>query len=235
MNKKVENNEELEEEEQVESGVKKKNILRNTKAQKVITLRNKFFYLGYRNSLLIFLVSGIMLCLSLFFVYIFSRQPVAPLYIPLKPDGTYIDLIRVDKEHKNDQEIADFIAKGVRKLYTRDYVNYTDQLMDASYYFTVSGWNSYLESLQKQKTMDAIKQNQWVVSFMPTAAPTLLEKKVNSSGYYTWAYEYSGIINYMGNGSRQQSVKLQILVQRTSVVDSPQGMGISLLVPLEQK
>ena len=209
--------------------------VKNTKAQRVITLRNKFFYLSYKNSLLIFFISAIMFALSVMFIYVFSTQPVAPIYIPLKADGTYIDLIRVDKEHKNDQEVADFITKGVRKLYTRDYINYTDQLMDASYYFTVNGWNSYLESLQQQKTMDAIKQNQWVVTFMPTAAPTLLEKKVDGQGYYTWAYEYPGMINYIGNGSRQQNVKLQILVKRTSVVDSPQGMGISLIVPLEQK
>lgn len=207
----------------------------NTKAQRSISLRNKFYFLGYKNSLLIFFVSLLLFVLSVIFAFVFSTQPVAPLYIPLKNDGTYIDLIRVSEAHKNDQEVADFVTKGVRKLYIRDYINYTDQLMDASYFFTINGWNSYLDSLEKQKTMEAIKQNQWVVTFNPTASPTLLEKKVNNEGYFTWAFEYPGTINYLGVTSRQQNVKLQILVQRTSVVDSPMGMGIALIVPFEEK
>lgn len=207
----------------------------NTKAQKVVTLRNKFFYLGYRNSLLILIVSLILFVLSAIFAYVFSTQPVAPLYVPLKADGKYIDLIRVSEAHKNDQEVADFLTKGIRKLYVRDYINYSDQLMEASYYFTVNGWNSYLTSLESQKTIDAMKQNKWVVTFVPRGAPTLLEKKVNAQGYFTWAFEFPGTINYLGETNRVQTVKLQVLIQRTSVVDSPLGMGIAQIVTNEEK
>lgn len=211
-----------------------KEELKNTKALKIVTLRNKFFYLGYRSALVIFAISFMIFVSSLYFAYIFAMQPVAPIYIPIKPDGTYIDLVRVDQENKTEQEIADFIVKGVRKLYTRDFINYSDQLMESSYFFTSPAWNTYLTSLQQQKTIEAMKENQWVVSFTPRSAPTLLEKKL-VNGYFTWAYEYSGTINYVGAKGRQQGVKMQIIVQRTSIVDSAQGVGIALIVATDEK
>lgn len=206
--------------------------LTSTKALKVVTLRNKFFYMGYRSSLLILLISLVLFGASIVFAYIFITQPVAPLYIPLTEDGRMIELVRVDQQHKNDQEVADFVAKAVKKVYTRDYISYSDQLMEAASYFTISGINSYLQSAKDSKIIDAIKANQWVMSFTPRAAPILLEKKV-ANGVFTWAFEYAGTVNYSGAASRQQNVKLTIIVVRTSVVDSPYGMGISAFVPFD--
>lgn len=214
---------------------KKDKQLSNTKALKVVTLRNKFFYMGYRNSLLVFFVSLCMFLLSLLFLYIFSTQPVAPIYVPIKENGSYIDLIRVDQPNKNDQEVADFVAKAVKKLYTRDYINYSDQLMDAAIYFTPSGFNSYLDGVEASQSIAAMKQNEWVVSFTPRQAPILLEKKLVNN-YYTWAFEFPGTITYNGGKSgRKQNVRIQIIVTRVSIVDNPYGIGITTFVPFEDK
>ncbi len=214
---------------------KKNKQLSNTKALKVVTLRNKFFYMGYRGSLLVFFVSLCMFILSLIFVYIFSTQPVAPLYIPIKENGSYIDLVRIDQPNKNDQEVADFVAKAVKKLYTRDYINYSDQLMDASIYFTPNGFNSFLDSVEASQSIAAMKQNEWVVSFTPRQAPILLEKKLNGNAY-TWAFDFPGTITYNGGKSgRKQNVTLKIIVTRVSIVDSPYGIGITTLVPFDDK
>lgn len=204
------------------------------RAVKYINLRNKFFSIMYRSSLLLLLLSIIMFILSFVFLYAFSSQPVNPRYITLKEDGRYIELIRVDQEHKTPEDVAAFVAKAVKKVYTRDYLNYTDQLMEASEFFTPKGMNTYLDSLEKSQNLNSMKQNRWVLTFTPKAPPVLLEKKVNN-GVYTWAYEFSGQILYSGEKNRTQNVKIQVIVERMSMVDSSYGMGIATFVPFEIK
>jgi len=190
--------------------------------------------MGYRNSLLIFLLALVLFGVSVSFAYIFATQPVAPLYIPLKENGAFIELIKIDQPHKPDSEVADFVAKATKKVYTRDYINYTDQLMEAASYFTVNGFNTYIEGLETSQSLDAMKQNKWVLSFTPKQAPILLDKQV-VNGAYSWVFELPGVINYYGAGSRSQNVKIKAIVTRISVVDSPYGMGIATFVPFEEK
>lgn len=204
------------------------------KAGKYIMLRNKFFSLFYRSALLIFLISISMFILSIFFVYLFAKQPVSPRYVPLNQEMRYVDLISVDQEHKTPDEVALFISKAVKKLYTRDYINYTDQLMDAGQYFTVAGYQSYLKSLSDTNNLNTMKKNRWVLSFKPKAPPVLIEKKLNN-GKFTWAYDFSGQIIYSGENSRVQNVLIKVLIERMSMIDSADGMGISVFVPFEEK
>ena len=218
----------------------KKESLSNSggsKVLKVVALRNRFFYMFYRNASLVFFTSIIGFVTSIFFLITFIKQPVAPQYIPLNPDGTYIKTLNLS-EPKTDLEVNNFVNAALKKLYKFDYINYSEQLMDAANYFIPEGWNDYLTSYTQSGNLNFVKENKAVVSIKTLESPVINRKGLNqSSGLYEWEIQTKVEISYYGVDSRGGSALNKtddlyalVRVSRNSVINNPEGLGISKLV-----
>jgi len=90
----------------------------------VVALRNKFFFMMYRYSSIVFITSLVTFGISVGFFVFFSKQPVPPQYIPVNEDGTYMTLLPVaDCNSKTEAEVKKFSMAGIKKLYKYDYIN----------------------------------------------------------------------------------------------------------------
>jgi len=84
----------------------------------VVALRNKFFFMMYRYSSIVFITSLVTFGISVGFFVFFSKQPVPPQYIPVNEDGTYMTLLPVaDCNSKTEAEVKKFSMAGIKKLY----------------------------------------------------------------------------------------------------------------------
>lgn len=208
-----------------------------SKVAKVVALRNRFFYMFYRHASLVFLMSLMAFIISVIFLAIFIKQPVAPQYIPLNPDGTYIKLAPLS-EPKTDLEVNDFVHAAIKKLYKFDYINYSEQLMDGASYFIPEGWNEYLTAYTASGNLTFVKENHAVVTVKVLEAPVINRKGVNpQTNVYEWEIQTKVEISYFGldvksNNAVNKNDTLYALVRvtRNSVINNPEGLGISKLI-----
>lgn len=204
-----------------------------SKAQTVVALRNKFFNMLYRYSTLVFFSSLATFVFSIFFAMFFAKQPVPPQYIPVNEDGTYIKLLSLDK-CKTDAEVQKFAVSGIKKLYKYDYINYADQIQSASSYFTTDGWNEYLDGFKNSGTLSSVKENKYVVTVQPNDAPQIV-KRWTENGVCTWELKTKVSLMYVGTNSQNPRGDLYLRLVRNSVINNPDGLGISKIIFAETK
>lgn len=203
----------------------------SSKSLVVVALRNKFFFMLYRYSMLLFLFSLLTLGVTIFMFVFFLRQPVPPQYVPINEDGTYITLSPVDDcESKTEGEVRSFALDAIKGLYKYDYVNYPDQIQSAAPYFTGQAWNDYLDSFAKSDILTSVKENKWIVTFTPLAAPEITKKVYIEDGACTWEVKAPIDVTYMGQKSIKQSGDVWLRVSRVSVLKNPDGLGIKRFV-----
>ena len=204
-----------------------------SKVLKVVALRNRFFYTFYRHASLVFLVSLLGCAVSVFFLIAFIKQPVSPQYVPLNPDGTYITLLPLS-EPKTDLEVNNFAHDALKKLFKFDYINYSEQLMEAAGFFIPEGWNEYLTAYTESGNLIFVKENHAVVTVKILEAPVINRKGLNPvTNIYEWEIQTKVEVSYFGSDKKAGSAvnKNDVLyalirVTRNSVINNPEGLGI---------
>lgn len=196
-----------------------------SKVPRVVTLRNRFFFTLYRYSSLVFLTSLSSFIFAVIFMIFFARQPVPPQYIPLNPDGSYIKMDPLSTE-KSEADVQKFALAATKKLFKYDYVNYSEQLQEAASYFTEDGWNSYLDEYVKSNTLQAVKENKWIVTVQPESVPIVLKKGL-ADGVFVWEIQTKIQLMYVGASGQVQHGDLYMRISRNSVINNPEGLGIA--------
>lgn len=211
-----------------------------SKSSIVVALRNKFFFVFYRYSIIIFSLSLIVFLLSIISFVVIYNRPVPPQYVPINEDGTYITLTPVsDCASKNEGDVKKFLVLAANKLYKFDFVNYGDQIQSAAGYFSTQGWNDYLETFDNSKIMQTVKENRQVVTVEPSGIPELVKNAYqNDEGACTWELKYPVTITYFGSSTAiKQQGEIHSRISRVSVLKNPEGLNITryTFIPKDKK
>lgn len=201
--------------------------------EKLVRLRNRFFYMFYRYTSLLFLTSIACFLSAVLFLIVFIQKPVPPQYIKVDKEGRYIPLDSV-AECRDLEETKRFMLSAVRRMYKYDYINYTEQLNSAQEYFTPRGWDRFLEEFEETKTLLAVKENKWIVSVEPTGLP-VLQKEYIDNGVCVVNLKAPILISYIGEKGQSRKGEIYMRIQRQSVITSDHGLGISQVVFIESK
>lgn len=200
---------------------------------RLVRLRNRFFFMLYRYTTLVFLSSLACLIFSFMFLFIFTRQPVPPQYIPIDEDGRYIKLEPLSL-CKEDADVKKFMLGAIKRMYKYDYVNFADQIQDAAQFFTKDGWDEYLTEYSKSKTLFAVKENKWIVTVQPNSLPNIIKKEVVDD-VCTWDVKADVQVSYIGSSGQAQKGDIYMRIVRNSVINNPDGLGIARAVFIESK
>lgn len=206
---------------------------KSNKTAIVVALRNKFFYIFYRYSNIVFLSSLACFIASIIFFIFNASRPVPPQYIAINNNGTYINLTPLS-ECKPNSEIQKFSMDAIKRLYEYDYINYGDQLQMATPYFTTNGWLNFLSQYNKSKTLEFVKENALVVSVNADGIPQII-KKNEENNVCTWQVKVPITIMEIGKSGRTIKGNVYMKIIRQSVINNPKGLGISELVFLENQ
>lgn len=195
---------------------------------KQIMIRNKYIYMSYKTILLLTLTSIICAIFSIIFFIYFIGEPAPPQYIPTNEKGGYIELEPLNQE-KPPQEVQRYTIKAIKKLYTYDYVNYSNQFMEAAGFFSIQSWGIYLDSYIKSNTLAAVKANQWVVSVEIEDVPNIIKKELNNENVFEWVIDTKIKITYNGKKTLTQSGILRMKLSRESVINNSSGLIIKTI------
>jgi intracellular multiplication protein IcmL len=199
-------------------------------SQQEVTLQNKF-YSDRQNKMLtaLFISVATVLFLSLFLLYIVTHPPQAK-YFATSVNGRITPLVAFDEPNQSDSAVLQWANQAAVASFSYNFVNYHDELLAASTYFTTTGWQQFVDALQQSGNLDAVKSKKLIVSAVATRAPIILQKGI-LNGSFSWRVQMPILVTYQSASEfTQQNNVVTMLITRISTLESPRGIGISQFV-----
>ena len=173
------------------------------------------------------ILAGALIVSLLGNVILGTRKPPEPRYIVQQNDGTLVPVIALSKPLANKNAVSQHVADAIAAMHAIDFKNYRTQLMEASTYFTRTGWKRYLDELQASGTREAIEKRQLVLSSVVLRPPTIV-REYDINGVYAWDLEVPYQIQYQGPGFNQtQNLTARVTVARIPTTENPKGIAIA--------
>ena len=156
-----------------------------------------------------------------------TRRPPEPRYIVQQNDGTLVPVIPLSKPVTNKNAVSQQVADAISAMNAVDFKNYRTQLMEASTFFTRTGWKRYQDELRASGTLEAIEKRQLVLSSVVLRPPTIV-REYDINGVYAWDVEVPFQIQYQGPGFNQtQNLTARVTVARIPTTENPKGIAIA--------
>jgi len=156
-----------------------------------------------------------------------ATHPTPPRYFATTPDGRLINIHPLNDPVVTDDFVLQWSAEAARKAFDLDFVNWKEQLQNASQNFTPAGWNWFLQQLKSSNNLNTLTSLKMVSDAQITGAPQLLRKAV-IDGHYAWKIQVPLLVTYQNEArSITQTVNLTMIVLRMPVQDYPQRIAIN--------
>lgn len=203
-------------------------------ALELVRMRNNFYRDNYRRALAaLLLMILINLLLAAGIVYQIMNRP-QPQYFATTADGKLIQLSPLNDPMVSQEFLLQWANQAAVAAYTYDFVNYRQQLQKASEYFTPEGWKNFEDILRKSKNLDTVIDQKLTVNAVATGAPVITQRGILNDRY-AWKVQIPLLITYQNpNRVINQSVLVNMIITRVSVLEFPRGIAIAEYLAGEQ-
>lgn len=163
---------------------------------------------------------------SLVLFYMITN-PEESKYFSTTINGESKPLVASDIPHQSDKAITEFASLAVVAANTLNFLTAEDHYKKSRPFFTRAGWEQYTLALQSSNILNEIQAKGLIVTAVVVRPPIILQKGP-LNGVYSWRVQLVVLITYSASVSRP-TVRLPVtmLIQRTSTLDTIQGIGIS--------
>ena len=200
----------------------------------MVHLRNNFYRRKFRFILAVYIISIIVNLVLIGIIIYLARHPTEPLYFPTDEIGRLLHEEPLPIASISTQDVSNWAVEAAQAAYSYDFVNYHAQLQSAQKYFTNYGWQNYMKALSASNNFRALTTRKFVVIAKVVAPPKLLVQGV-LVGAYSWKFEMPVLVTYLYPPFNDQSkfqnpLIVTMIVQRQSLLQSYQGLGILQLI-----
>lgn len=199
----------------------------------MVALRNQSVYAIYRKMISLTIIAVIMALLSVGTAVHFKNKKIPPKYVPVSESGVLVQPIPLNKPNQDNGTITEYALKAIRAVNTYDYINWRDQLQNASVYFTPQGWNDYTTQFSAVDTIKAVQDRRMIVSVQPTDEVKVVRQAVAENGTYVWVVEapieitYTAHTSSLSGGTTQRGL-VTLYIIRVPTTINPKGIGIEI-------
>jgi intracellular multiplication protein IcmL len=208
-----------------------KNNAMGTDGLTVILMRNAFYRDNYKRALFAVLILFCVDVLLSFAIVHRSLTPPQPQYFATNPQYQLIKWHPLSDPVVSDNYVLQWVTTAVRQAFSLDFIHWREQLQTASINFTPSGWHWFLNAFKQSGDLQTLVQLKMVSDSVVTGAPVIQGKAI-LDGRFVWKVEMPMMITYTSQQKTiRQPLKIILMVQRVSVVDSPYRIAINQFLP----
>ena len=197
----------------------------------IILMRNAFYRDNYKRALFALLV---LLCVNVLLVGAILHRyfnPPEPQYFATNAQYQIIKWHPLSDPVVDDNYVLQWVTTAVRQSFSLDFIDWRKQLQSASINFTPSGWHWFLTAFKQSGDLDTLVKLNMVSDAVVTGSP-VIQKKAVLNGRFVWEIEMPMMITYTSvQKTIRQPLKITLLVERVSVVDSPYRIAINQFLP----
>jgi len=189
--------------------------------------RHETYRIGFRRVGLAAIVMAVATTTSVGAAWWAISHKEAPKYFIADEDGRITPLVPVDQPYLSNGQITNFAVEAITRAMTMNFVNWRQDLFEASEYFErPDGWNNFLSALEGSGTLDLIRNRRLISSTVANGAVIVGSGPHN--GRYTWVVQVPLTITYQS--SSEQSVEnrmAEIEISRLPTWQAPRAVGIT--------
>ncbi len=196
-------------------------------ALETVRLRNNFYRDNYRRVVFaLALMILINIALIGMLAYVISHRPM-PVYFATTADGKIIQLYPLSDPVVSKAELLTWATVAATSANTYSFVNYRQELQNASQFFTPNGWNEFQAALKRTRNLETVIAKKLVVNAVATGAPVILDQGI-INGAYAWRIQLPILMTYeSANTKIPQPAMVTMVVTRVPTLDTPKGIAIS--------
>lgn len=157
-------------------------------------------------------------------------------YLMTRPSGELFDIRPLTEAHVDDERVLAWATDAAARINTWDFLNYREQFQSAQDDLTLTGWENLQSALKESGNFDAVVQNRYAATAVPSGPARLLQKGImtgwDGTQRFAWTVEVPLHVTYRSN----KQATYQDLTLRLSVVRMPvwtnrgTGLGIRQII-----
>jgi intracellular multiplication protein IcmL len=200
-----------------------------------VVTRNAFYRDGFRNLIKIAILEAVVIVgLILTLIVYINNSQAQDRYFATTADGRIMQLVPLDQPNLSTAALMSWVASAATEVMTFGYHDYQRRLQQSSRHFTRNGWESFSNALQRVRIIDSVTSLQQVVTAAPLSAPILKQQGV-LNGRYRWIIQMPLQVTYRsGSQTRTDNLELNLVVERVSSLENPNGVGIEQWVAVQR-
>lgn len=161
----------------------------------------------------------------------FVRSPGSyygkPINEPIFP------LTTLDRPNVSSKALLSWATLAATATFSLDFVNYKDNIKALKDYFTISGYDNFLASLEAAGTVATIEDKKLVLTAVPIG-PAIILTEGEQFGGYTWEIQLPLLVRYQSTSTNETRVKLiTMLITQVPTKLAPKGIGIAQYIAIE--
>lgn len=195
--------------------------------------RNDFYKQGDKK---LFIAAGIsiigMAIQSIVAMSVFTAKNER-VYIATDKSGSLIELITLGTPNQKDSVVAQWVQNALVDTFSFNFTDYQRRLNDATMeWFTKEGGDGLVAALRSSGTIQSVIDRKMILSMTLDHTPILIQHgPLPNSGIYSWTLQANATMTYRTQSQEfSQPVKFQVQVDRRSVMDNAEGLGISKVI-----
>jgi intracellular multiplication protein IcmL len=167
-------------------------------------------------------VLGIALVVELPFA-----QPVY-LYYARMPDDKVMRMVGLDVPNMTNRAVLSWATTGITEIMTMGFGDMDAKLAKQKIRFTEAGWKAYNKAFVNLKVGETFKQNQLVLTTVPSNTPVILAQGANADDVYQWVVQMPVVMTYATNNNvtRKERGFVTLTVVRVPAAESSAGIAI---------
>lgn len=179
---------------------------------------------------LILLCAQIGLIGFAYFQY-FVRSPGE--FFAKPPNDPIFRLTVLERPNVSSKALLSWATLAATATFSLDFVNYEENIKALKDYFTVDGYQNFLQSLSAAGTVATILDKKLVLTAVPIG-PAIILSEGEQYGGYTWQIQLPLLIRYQSVSTNETSVKLiTMLVTQVSTKLASKGIGIAQYIAVD--
>jgi len=192
-----------------------------------VSLRDDFYRDGYYKTLAAVgvLLVAIMLLVSTS-LYLQLSKP-DPVVFTTGDEFRTLLPVPVNKPYLSQADLIQWVSDALPKSFTLDFINYNQELRNASQYFTVNGWKNFSDQLKMYADYNATVAGKLFINAIPAGAPFIVNQGLLPGGIYGWLIQMPLNLNYSSiNKGSAVPLVIQVLVVRIPTLNNLSGIAI---------
>jgi hypothetical protein len=157
----------------------------------------------------------------------------------LRPKQTYyvdgpdksMEVFPLTEPNVTSASLVNWITQAITSAYTIDFYHYQDTINGLKQYFTVDGYQNFLNALNSSGSLNKIINEKLIVSAVAINSAVILSEGMMNN-VYTWKIQLPLLLTYQGASptSTQKTVAVSVLVTRVPTNQAPKGIGIAQII-----
>lgn len=205
----------------------------NSDGLNIVSNRMDFFNTSSRKLMLAAGISILGVFVQSAIAYMGYTAKNERVYFATDPNGSLIKLVVLSEPNQKNEVVSQWVQKAMVDTFSLNFTNINERLNESTMrWFTRSGASSFINEIASSGYIDSVRNEKLIMSMAFEHTPILIREGRNPrTGIYTWQFQGDAILTFRTQSQQfTRSIRLTTTIERVSVLESVDGIGVSHIV-----